>query len=284
MQPVRSLVLFFAITFAVALAATPLPTSAPTTAQPTGSAQPTSANPWDDWLINLTPSQRHYVELGGSIGLIALGILFVFIGYRVIRVILFLNGVLIAFGVTFLVLVNKTHLSIWLIFLIAGGAGLIGGFIFVALMFVGIFCIGALLGLALAAGVLATPLGTKLLTGNLATFLTCGIAALGGGIIALVFQKILVVLGTAWGGAYMIGTGLDILLIHSGFASVIPELISQHHLPVSGDNLNWKPIIVLGGVLVLAIAGAVVQFCWTVGNYDHRRKKPRDEEFNLLVQ
>lgn len=136
--------------------------------------------------------------------IIGLSILFgavqCFFGYRIFKIILGLMGFLIG-GV----LAAAMGFAIFEQEIIALVSGLVGGIIGAALMvvlyFVGIFLIGAFLG-----GVLGTVLFAVAETYPEPVVLL--ILAVITGVIALIFQKFMIMVATGFGGAWSVVTGI----------------------------------------------------------------------------
>jgi len=136
--------------------------------------------------------------------IIGLSILFgavqCFFGYRIFKIILGLMGFLIG-GV----LAAAMGFAIFEQEIIALVSGLVGGIIGAALMvvlyFVGIFLIGAFLG-----GVLGTVLFAVAETYPEPVVLL--ILAVITGVIALIFQKFMIIVATGFGGAWSVVTGI----------------------------------------------------------------------------
>ena len=97
------------------------------------------------------------------------------------------------------------------------GIGIVGGAIGLAVFRCGLFALGACFGLVIAVLLLATPLHEDSFFESNAGFGTFyGGCALVMGIVALVFTRAMVVLGTSAGGAYAFLLGLD-YFVESGF-------------------------------------------------------------------
>jgi len=126
------------------------------------------------------------------------------------------------------------------------------------------FFIGSFPGLPLSVTLLI-PMHF-ILTTPLAQFLWCFAFMFMGGVLALIFQKVFIILGTSILGAFMIGIGLDSLWLHSGFSTIFPALITKffgsgNELPPITDQVPF--IALTSSVCIIFLLGAVIQFRWT---------------------
>ena len=132
---------------------------------------------------------------------IFLGAISCFFGYRIFKVILgilgFILGAIAASGIADIIFDGQQ-----IVILIAAlVGGIIGAAIFSFLYFVGIFALGAILG------VIIGTLISSIIGGALQLVLQA-ILAIIGGIAALIFQKFMIILATAFSGSWSIVTGL----------------------------------------------------------------------------
>ena len=174
---------------------------------------------------------------------VAIGLIECFFGYRILR---FLLGILgfIAGAVVFGSLGYELSKGSELISIAAGIAGgLAGAFIMYTLYIVGVFAIGAALGYMTATyvfGILnATPLMILLV-----------VAAVVGGLLAALLQKPMIILATAFGGAYAAVTGVAYLLLKS-FDPLNPAFLDS----LTENQLYRMAIIWFG----LGVFGLVIQ-------------------------
>jgi len=212
----------------------------------------------------------------------------VFLGYRLIKVVLFLAGFVVFFFVLTAILEGyaKNTLAVWLRYVIAAGAGLIGGFLFVVLRKVGYFLFGFVLGVIVSAIILgATPLAGYFSSGliPLIIILACGLVVA----IATVFlSRHLLIIGTSVNGAYLVGTTADQMIpgFKTGASSLLSHIISNFGNKISfvGD---WKPYVILGGIVLLAVIGIIVQYRFTAKGHDAEKDDTKkEEEYPLLMQ
>lgn len=130
---------------------------------------------------------------------IIIGAIQCFFGYRIFKVILGFIGFILGGTITAAFVFGIYHQKI-----IALLTGLIGGFIgsalMVALYFIGIFLIGAFLGMVLGAALFAAGNNPEP-----AVLLILGVIA---GVIALIFQKFMIIVSTGFVGAWSVVAGI----------------------------------------------------------------------------
>jgi hypothetical protein len=197
------------------------------------------------------------MELGrGALYLVALlsiglGVVYCFFGYRFFKVILailgFISGAYMAAAIGFNLLGREQAV---LVILAGLAGGVIGAVLVVVFYFIGIFLLGAWLGSLL--GILLTGGGESTL--EIAIIL---VLALIGGVVALMLQKLMIVISTALSGSWAIVSGA-LQLVGGGLGPVRPF---QYH-----PNLRaLRPMGARGYVMLLCwvligIAGMVVQY------------------------
>lgn len=174
---------------------------------------------------------------------IVLGAVVCFSGYRIFRVVLMLVGFLLGLVVGISLMANSGGLIQILVGVVLG---LIGAGIFYALYFVGVFLAGAVLGVVVGTS-LASLLGVG---GGVAAILVL-VGLIGGAVLALILNKVMIVISTAFGGANAIVQGLA-LILPGVFGITVMSLSS-----VPSVSFNLLGVIVW---LVLGVAGVVVQY------------------------
>jgi hypothetical protein len=134
----------------------------------------------------------------GAVILVAGGALACFFGHRLFRVVLGIYGFILGAAIATQALGPTTAGSTLLVGL---GAGAVGALVLILAYFVGVALFGAMLG-ALAANVIWTQLGT-----DPHPLVVIGFSIVGA-IGALALQRYVIVLGTAFGGAWtmLVGT------------------------------------------------------------------------------
>lgn len=131
---------------------------------------------------------------------IIVGAIQCFFGYRIFKFVLVLTGFIVggalAGGIAY---GNSPEPAVAVLIGLAGG--LIGALLMAALYFVGIFLFGAILGGVVGTAVFAAAQSNP----EPMVLLILGII---GGVIALIFQKLMIILSTAFGGAWNVVTGI----------------------------------------------------------------------------
>jgi hypothetical protein len=181
---------------------------------------------------------------------IGLGALYCFFGYRIFRIILgilgFLLGASMAAAVAFEIFGREQAVVI-----LAGlVGGIIGAVLMVVLYFIGIFLLGAWLGSLL--GVLLTGGGGS----TIETILILVLAVIGG-IVAVMLQKLMIILSTALSGAWAIVSGVFHLV--GGAPGPVQAFQYQPNLRALRPMGAWGYVMLLCWIL-LGIAGMVVQY------------------------
>lgn len=181
---------------------------------------------------------------------IVLGLLNCFFGYRIFRALLALYGLILGVLVGAALAGNVTDgETLWVIVgAIAGG--LVGAVLFVLLYFVGVFLVGAAGGVSLATligGILGIDMPTLVII----------ILAVVVGIIALILQRAVLILATAFSGAWLVVSGAAALI-----TGTEPAFTNVFQRAAEGTT-NTYSLIVIAAWLVLGIAGTIVQFAMT---------------------
>jgi len=197
------------------------------------------------------------MELGrGTLYLIALasiglGALYCFFGYRIFRVLLGILGFILGAAAVAAVAWDVFGRDQQVIVILAGlVGGVIGAVLMVMLYFVGVFLLGAWLGSLL--GVLLTGGG-----GSTVEIVIIVTLAVIGGIMAVIFQKLMIIVSTALSGSWVIVSGVSQLV---GGGSV-PVRSLQYH-----PDIGFLRSMGIGGYVMLLFwvllgtAGMVVQY------------------------
>ena len=166
-----------------------------------------------------------------------------FFGYRLFRVILGLSGFLFGgflagtLGYTF----SQEEVVAILLGLVGGiaGAGLMA-----MLYFVGIFLFGAFLG-GILGGALFTVIGI-----DPAPVVLLLIPAVIAGVVALFYQRLMIILSTGFGGAWSVVTGIAYFVTGAGDPAKIDRLFN------SGGGHSYAFFLCWLG---LGVAGVIVQ-------------------------
>jgi hypothetical protein len=174
---------------------------------------------------------------------VAVALIECFFGYRILRFLLgvlgFIAGAVVCGSMGYDLTDGSEIVSI-----IAGIAGgLAGAFIMYTLYIVGVFAIGAALGFMTASYVFGIMNAAPVMIVLIA-------AAVLGGVLAAILQKPMLILATAFGGAYAAVTGVAYLLLKN-FDPLDPGFLNT----LSEDQLYRMAIIWFG----LGVFGLVIQ-------------------------
>ena len=185
-------------------------------------------------------------QLPAAVMLLVGGVVACFFGYRLFRVVLAIYGFIIG-AVLANALFGSGGAVSMLVSAIVGG--LIGAVVLIAAYFVGVALAGAGLG-ALLAHVLWAPMGAEPHAFVIIAF------ALLGAIGAMVFQRYVIVVSTAFGGSWTMIVGA---LALAGSRAIMGRIASGDPWrlnPISpAPGEGWIPVV----WIALALAGMVVQ-------------------------
>jgi hypothetical protein len=199
---------------------------------------------------------------------IAFGLLNCFFGYRIFRVLLGIYGFVVGAGVGIFVASNlAAGQALWLaVGAVAGG--IIGAVLMVLLYFVGVFVVGAFGGVLLVNAIGAV-------TGFAVPTVVVIIAAVVVGILALILQRAVLVLLTAFAGAWAAVSGGALLLAGRSLPAI--SIIAR---PATWEQANLPMLAILISWLVLGVVGMSVQFRATrerrVARARRQPEEPRD--------
>ena len=193
---------------------------------------------------------------------IAYGVLNCFFGYKIFKIVLgivgFITGGLAAAGVA---MAATKEPGIAVLAGLVGGA--IGAVLMVALYFLGVFVLGALVG-GLLGAVAAAALGLQ----GESALLVVGVLGLLGGVLAVVFQKLMIIISTAFSGSWSMVSGAAYFLV-----DLNPLAVAQN--PALLQMMGAKLYMLGAAWLVLGIVGVLVQYKVTAPKTPPRRPQPR---------
>lgn len=225
---------------------------------------------------------------------VILGGVICFFGYRLFKFIMFLAGFIFGFFLTYILchayLTEQLSGDLYkykdqLFLGIAAGVGLIAGLLTLCLYYVGLFILGASMGWFL--GMALLPLMQQhseyLSDHHWLPYLICAVFAIAGGIFILIVQRVLIILSTAFIGAFLTVNGLDYFLENG---KVIFYAINVLHGRFEKSMLPscWYTWVVLALIPVMFVAGAALQFVKTSKTKDHREAYGRGKVTNLQTQ
>lgn len=196
-----------------------------------------------------------------AIVLLVGGLLACFAGYRLFKLVLGIYGFILGAAMTSTAIGSAEP---WWMILAAIGGGLVGALILVAAYFIGVALLGA--GLAvLAVHLVWTPIGGE------PHPVVLIVAAVAGAMGALVLQRHVIIVGTAFAGAWTAIVGG--LAMRTNAAKVAEEVWLAY--PTSLDQHRaW----IVAGWVALGVLGVVVQFKWTgKGKRSSKKKAEKDK-------
>jgi hypothetical protein len=198
-----------------------------------------------------------YVLVGMGI---LVGALQCFYGYRIFKFILGLIGFLLGSVLAAAIGFNFTQ-EVVVVFLFGLVGGFIGAALMTALYFVGVFVIGSffggILGVVLYAVAESNPDPVALL-----------ILVVIAGIIALVFQKFMIIVSTGFGGSWMVVTGVAYFATRAINFSDLNQLFRPDGSHLYAIILCW---------LALGIVGVIVQYRSSPTNAPQSRGESENE-------
>lgn len=199
------------------------------------------------------------VENGFSFVYVLFGLIACFWGYRLFRGVLGLIGFIMGAYFGWLIAVSfSAGTVVAVIAAIAGG--LVGSALFVSLYFVGVFLTGAVAGWLL--GVMLTNI-----SGNPLHVLLFLLLAVAGGVMAVVFQKWIIIFATSVVGAWYLVAG-SFFLMGSGYTPMVMFRRPGNVVVFSGGS----GMVIIICWAALAFSGVFFQFV------SSRRRKGRAAE------
>ena len=202
----------------------------------------------------------HSVQVPASIVLLAGGAMACFAGYRLFRLVLgvygFILGALLASS-----MVGAS--GTWTVLAAAIGGGALGALVLFAGYFVGVALIGA------GVGTLAVNLAWKPFGGEPHWAVVLVVAAVGS-IAAMKFQRYVIILATAFGGAWTMLRGAETLMAGPGArAASAGSDIWVVYSGYSGPNATWVYV----AWVAIALTGTYVQLHSGGGTTKSRARK-----------
>jgi hypothetical protein len=190
------------------------------------------------------------------------GSLICFAGYRLVKLTLalmgFIAGAAGGWAVGLALAPNNTTIAL----VCALIAGVIVAILCVWLFFFGVFVLGACAGAVVAAAVFHA-------TGYPVQALLILIVAVIFGVLALVLQKFMIILSTAFSGSYLVTAAI------AHFVTGVQQVHPLWFKPISGTSSNTLGYVALGVWLVLGLIGA--RFQYVVGR-KREKEAPRQEK------
>jgi hypothetical protein len=189
---------------------------------------------------------------------IGLGVVYCFFGYRIFKVILGILGFILGASIAARIVLDMFGGERVLTILAGLVGGIMGAVLMVVLYFIGIFLLGAWLG---------SLLGILLIGGGGSTIETILILVLAviGGIVAVMLQKLMIIISTALSGSWGIVSGIFHFL-EGDLGPIRP--FQYHPNPRALRPMGMWGYIMLLCWILLGIAGIVVQHRITAGEED----------------
>jgi len=223
------------------------------------------------WAMAIEHSEYlDYVLVG--LGML-LGLIVCFLGYRLFKPVLFIAGFIVGAGVLFYALWFYTKVGLAVLIVAPILCGIVLGIFFIFVAMAGIFFLGSVLGFLLFCMVVGSTDG-GLIHDQTYIWVGMGASSLVGGVLALIFQKKLIITATSFAGAYAVVIGAD-RYAKGGFSHVIPQLIGSNHELI---DATYRTYIEIGACVVLCIIGMYVQFRHTGKNCYHKPSAHSNEE------
>jgi len=204
---------------------------------------------------NLTPQ-----AIVTGVILILTGIIFCFFGRRVYRLTLFLIGFYIGTIIAWIVISNaggfKGTAGQTILLIVSLAIGFVVGLIFMCCASVAVWLLGALAGHALALFILAWR-SDGLIHSNAGRIAFIVVLTILGLLLACFFKNTLIILATAFIGAYAIILGID-LFVKTGFAQSVRAFLDRNN--DTPYTTNTKVYLMLAGMVGFFIVGSLFQF------------------------
>lgn len=185
------------------------------------------------------------------------GIIVTFLGYFLLNPVLFSAGMLTGGGATFValraLLGHESPSALWLSVVGSLLCGFIVGLLAIKAISVGMFAVGALLGVVIASALKPSVLG-RVYPANHDVGFYLGAVVIGAilGLIAMKFQKPMVILATSYAGAFGFFFGIGYFAGHFPNSAAI-NAAQQGHF----DSWFIAYVVLTG---VIGTAGAITQF------------------------
>jgi hypothetical protein len=212
------------------------------------------------------------IALAGALAIV--GLIFAFLGYRLIKIVLFLIGFVIGSSVSYFVIlafVSDGMDQTW-VPITAGGVaivvGIICGALTICLYYIGIFLAGASIGFLLTWFVLAAINIPFFREHIYVPVIGAALGAVAVGIVSLCIQKWFFMLGTSILGSFMICWGIDYYL-ELGSMVYYLLLFAEHRSKIEPCWYSWVMIPLF---VSCAVSAFIIQAALTGRKYDHRKE------------
>ncbi|TPX57334.1 hypothetical protein PhCBS80983_g03890 [Powellomyces hirtus] len=221
----------------------------------------TLENPATDAIRNVRDAITVHTTIAGIVAIIA-GLILLFAGHRLFYPTLFLGGFYVFGSLAYVILINLEPDAGYnnrdtILLAVTLAVGFVGGLLSVCLVKLGIACVGAAGGFALAMFVLSWKTGGVIDSGIGKLIFILAMIVLG---IVLVFflLKTALIVATSIVGAYSLIFGID-MFARTGFTETVHNILVKRTTRVN-EVTDTKVIALLVSFVVLAIIGMLVQF------------------------
>lgn len=193
------------------------------------------------------------------------------LGYRLIKIVLFLIGFLIGFAIVYFVIIAFTHdrPEHWIPYVaLASGfvVGLLAGLLTICIYYIGIFLAGGSIGFLVTWFILAAINVTFFREHIYVPIIIAVVVGIIVGIITLLLQKWFFILGTSILGAFLVVWGFDYYL-ELGSMIYYLFLFAERRSALKPCWYSW---IILPIFFILILAGLLIQTFVTGRKYNHK--------------
>jgi len=232
-------------------------------------------------IINEPPVNQLTLEDGVFAGFLMLvGLISVFVGYRLFRITLFIAGTFFCYILIFPIILKTGLTNEIAIFGICAGISLACGILLMFVWKLGLFAAGCLIGYIIATYILGIAQGT-IIAQPPWTYVFTGGCCLVFGILIFFFKKPLMITSTACLGSYFTFYGLDVFLLgKTGYSAIFDSFLTGNHVTTGMTDETWYMV---GGSIGLAIIGIIAQVLSTkklnvFGSSNNSSQKGKDIE------
>ncbi|PVU94385.1 hypothetical protein BB561_002580 [Smittium simulii] len=209
------------------------------------------------------PNSGNITVAGATAGcvLMIVGALIAFFGKKLYKIALFIAGFLFVSIAVLIILYQirepeQLNAARSLLYLVCSGVfGIFGGILSMWVIKLGIFLIGALSGFTISSYIL-TWSSVGLFREQWVQILFCVIFGIGLGLLALIFEKYIILIGTSLFGTYSLYVGIDCFAL-TGFKEAVFSVFSN---VIRMSDQGGKIYGMLSGASATAIISIIVQF------------------------
>eukprot|EP01100_Stratorugosa_tubuloviscum_P009430 TRINITY_DN3962_c0_g1_i2.p1 TRINITY_DN3962_c0_g1~~TRINITY_DN3962_c0_g1_i2.p1 ORF type:complete len:208 (-),score=65.05 TRINITY_DN3962_c0_g1_i2:64-687(-) len=201
--------------------------------------------------------------------MLILGFALICVGFKLFKIAIFFGGLIAGGGITYILLEEYTELDDWIIWIISGVVGLISAFLAFFVVNLGLFLLGAMLGVVIASIIQGTVSG-GLITSEVGIWCFVAIIALLCGALTVILKKPVIIFGTSILGSFAVIASISYFGNCNEFMRVIPILFEDfsQYDDIELNTVSWI-LLGLGGALT--VFGVLLQFLVT--SKDNSEKK-----------